>query len=120
MHMARYEEERYGGQRGSTRRGGFNDRGRDDDFEQQERDRYRSSEYGREYGTERGRGGSEGWRSQDERDYGRSLGGRESSERYEEEDTCSAGGREGDRYGTGCGLGSKGRAGKSVRWGKEV
>jgi osmotically-inducible protein OsmY len=112
MHMPgnyRYEEERYGGQRGSTRRGGFGERGRDDDdFEQEERDRYRSSEYGREYGEgERFRGaGNEGsWRSRD-RDYGRSLGGRD-YERFDEEDSSgtayNAGGRERSRYGASYG-----------------
>jgi osmotically-inducible protein OsmY len=127
MHMARYEEERYGGQRGSTRRGGYNDRGRDDDLEQQERDRYRSSEYGRDYGgTERGRGGSEGWRNQEERDSGRSLGGRESYDRYDEDETYgssySAGGREGNRYGgsydQGGQSGQGGRSGQG-RWGSQ-
>lgn len=105
----RYEEERYGGQRGSTRRGGFGERGRDDDdLEQQERDRYRSSEYGREYGeSERIRGaGNEGtWRGR-ERDYGRSLGSRD-YEGYDEEEgsgtAWNAGGRERNRYGTSYG-----------------
>lgn len=101
--MARYEEERYGG-RGSARRGAYNERGRDEDFEQQERDRYRSSEYGREYNTERDRGMDEGsWRSQGGSESGRSLGGRESYEGYDEGDTgssYSAGGREGNRYGS--------------------
>src|SRR5678815_1594556 len=103
----RYEEERYGGQRGSTRRGGFGERARDDDdLEQQERDRYRSSEYGRDYGEgERSRGGNEGsWRSR-ERDQGRSLGGRE-YEAYDEEDSgtaYNAGGRERNRYGSSYG-----------------
>ena len=103
--MARYEEERYSGQRGSARRGGYGERGReDDDFEQQERDRYRSSEYGREYGEgERNRGMNEGsWRGR-ERDYGRSLGGRD-YEGYDEEDygsSYSAGGQgQGTRYGS--------------------
>ena len=115
--MARYEEERYGGQRGSTRRGGgYNDRGRDDDFEQQERDRYRSSEYGREYGeTERygsGGGRSEGsWRNR-ERDSGRSLGGR-NYEAYDEEEgygsSYNAGGRDTSRYGGQ--YGNQGRTG---------
>ena len=112
MHMPgnyRYEEERYGGQRGSTRPGGFGERGRDDDdLEQQERDRYRSSEYGRNYGEgERSRSaGNEGsWRGR-ERDYGRSLGGRD-YERYDEEENFgtgyTAGGRERNRYGTSYG-----------------
>lgn len=106
MHMPgnyRYEEERYGGQRGSTRRGGFSERGRDDDdFEQQERDRYRSSEMGREYGEgERSRAEHEGtWRGR-ERDYGRSLGGRGQYEGYDEENyrSSSSAGGEGSRYG---------------------
>ena len=110
--MARYEEERYGGQRGSTRRGGYNDRGRDDDFEQQERDRYRGSEYGRDYGSERGRSGyEESWRGR-ERDYDRSLGRRE-DEGYDEEETYGssyrAGDSEGSRYGGQ--YGSQGRTG---------
>lgn len=123
--MARYEEERYGGQRGSARRGGYNDRGRDDDFEQQERDRSRGSEYGREFGGgERGRGGNEGsWRGQGEREYGRSLGSRESYEGYEDDDTSGSsyfGGREGNRYGGGYGQGGQGggQSGQG-RWGSQ-
>ena len=123
--MARYEEERYGGQRGSARRGGYNDRGRDDDFEQQERDRSRGSEYGREFGGgERGRGGNEGsWRGQSERDSGRSLGGRESYEGYEDDDisgsSYSAGGREGNRYGSSYGQGGQSGQGGQGRWGSQ-
>jgi osmotically-inducible protein OsmY len=115
--MARYEEERYGGQRGSTRRGGggYNDRGRDDDLEQQERDRYRSSEYGRDYGeTERYGGGgarNEGsWRNR-ERDSGSSLGSR-GYEGYDEEENSgsyNAGSRETNRYGGQ--YGNQGRSG---------
>jgi osmotically-inducible protein OsmY len=103
--MARYEEERYGGggSRGSARRGGYNERGRDEDFEQQERDRYRSSEYGRDFDSERDRNREEGsWRNRGEQ-YGRSLGGRGDYEGYDEDSygsSYSAGGRDTNRYGT--------------------
>src|SRR5262245_52115770 len=81
--MARYEEERYGGQRGSARRGEFGEHRDEEDLEQQERDRYRASEYGGPWDSERSRGArNEGsWRNR-EQDYGRSLGGR----RYEGRD----------------------------------
>lgn len=101
--MARYEEERYGGQRASTRRGGggYNERARDDDFEQEERDRYRSSEFGRDYGETERYGGASGarnegsWRSR-ERDYGRSLGSR-GYEGYDEQENFGSPYNAGDR-----------------------
>lgn len=115
----RYEEERSRGQRG-MRRGGFGERGRDDDeMEQQAGERYGGPNYGREYGSERYQGGDEGsWgRQGGGREYGRSLGGRENFEGYEDEEDSfgspyRAGGREGNRYQSGSGQGSRGQ-----RWG---
>ena len=96
----RYEEERHRGQRGTSRRG-F-ERGRDDDLELEERERYGPS-YTRDQGEGRFQGGGdEGtWRRPEEgRDAGRSLGGRG---RYEDDEdsfgtSYSAGGREANRY----------------------
>ena len=93
----RYEEERNRGQRGTTRRGGFGERGRDDDIDLEERERYGPS-YGREQGVGRFQGGGdEGtWRRQGEgRDYGRSSGGRGNHEGFEDEE---------DRFGTNAGV----------------
>jgi osmotically-inducible protein OsmY len=99
----RYEEERTRGQRGTTRRG-FGERGRDDDMELDERERYGPS-YGREQGVGRFQGGGDegSWRRQGEdRDYGRSLGGR-GNEAYEDEEegfrSYNAGARESNRSG---------------------
>src|SRR5688572_9750153 len=99
----RYEEERNRGQRGTTRRG-FGERGRDDDMEYEERERYGPA-YGREQGVGRFQGGGDegSWRRPgDGRDYDRSLGGR-GNEGYEDEEDSfgtNAGNRE-SRYAGG-------------------
>lgn len=83
----RYEEERNRGQRGA-RRGGFFGRGRDDDdFEQQEHERFAGGpDYDRERsGYERPRG-----RQDVGRDAGRSLGASESFEGWDEDDNLGA------------------------------
>ena len=107
----RYEEERSRGQRGTMRRGGYGGRGREeDDIEQRESERYDAgSRYGREGSSaieDRYRGESE------ERDYGRSLGGRGAWERYDEGESYgspySAGSRE-ERHGAGEPYGSQER-----------
>lgn len=98
----RYEEERNRGQRGTTRRG-FSERGRDDDLEYEDRERYGPA-YGREQGVGRFQGGGDegSWRRSGEgRDYDRSLGGRH--EGYEDEEDSfgtNAGNRE-SRYAGG-------------------
>ncbi len=53
----RYEEERNRGQRGATQRG-FGGRGRDDDMDLEERERYGPA-YGREQGAGRFQGGGD-------------------------------------------------------------
>ena len=119
----RYEEERSRGQRGMTRRGGSFGRGRDEDDMEQEGERYGAgSGYGREGGSGgRYQGEYEGWRGQGAgRDYGRSLGGRDAWEGYEEEGNAgssySAGGRE-ERYGAGDRYGPSDRYGTGDRYG---
>lgn len=120
----RYEEERSRGQRGMTRRGGSGGRGRgEDDMEQQEGERYGAgSGYGRE-GVSGGRyqGEYEGWRGQGGgREYGRSLGGRDAYDGYEDEgsfgSSYSTGERE-ERYGTGDRYGASDRYGTGDRYG---
>ena len=101
----RYEEERNRGPRGTTRRGGFGERGRDDDIDLDERERYGPS-YGREQGVGRFQGGGDegSWRRQNEgRDYGRSSGSRGYEGFADEEDSfeSNAGVRESSRYARG-------------------
>lgn len=103
----RYEEERNRGSRGATRRGGFGERGRDDDLDVEERERYGPS-YGREQGVGRfqGSGDEDSWRRQGEvRDFGRSSGGRGGYEDEEDSYGSNAGIRENTRYAGGYGQG---------------
>lgn len=102
----RYEEERYRGQgRGASRRG-FGERGRDDDMEMEERERYGPA-YGREQSVGRFQGDEGSWRRQqgEGSEYGRSLGSRGTSEGYEDEEdrfgSYGAGARETNRYAGG-------------------
>lgn len=108
----RYEEERNRGQRGMSRRGGFGERGRDDDIDLEERERYGPS-YGRDQDVGRFQGGGEegSGRRDEGRDYGRSLGGRGSYEGYEDEEDSfgtNAGVRENPRYAGGFNQGGRG------------
>lgn len=102
----RYEEERYHGQGRGTSRRGPGERGRDDDTELEERERYGPA-YGREQGVGRFQGDEGSWRRQqgEGRDYGRSLGSRGSYEGYEDEEdsfgSFNAGSRETNRYAGG-------------------
>jgi HSP20 family molecular chaperone IbpA len=102
----RYEEERNRGQARGTSRRGFGERGRDDDMEMEERERYGPA-YGREQGVGRFQGDEGSWRRQpgEGRDYGRSLGGRGNYEGYEDEEDSfgsqNAGARETNRYAGG-------------------
>lgn len=114
----RYEEERNRGQRGATRRGGFGERGRDEEIDLDERERYGPS-YGREQGVGRFQGGGDegSWRRQGEgRDYGRSSGGRGNYEGFaDDEDNfgSNAGVRETSRYARGYEQGGYGQGGTS-------
>ena len=116
----RYEEERTRGQRGTSRRGGFDERGRDDDIDLEERERYGPS-YGRDQGVGRFQGGGDegSWRrgeGREGRDYGRSLGGRGNYEGYEDEEDSfgtNAGVRENPRYAGGYSQGGMRQGGTS-------
>jgi hypothetical protein len=102
----RYEEERNRGQRGTSQRGGFGERGRDDDIDLEERERYGPS-YGREQGVGRFQGGGEEGSSRrpgEGRDFGRSSGGRGNYEGYDDDETGfgpNTGVRETPRYAGG-------------------
>jgi osmotically-inducible protein OsmY len=101
----RYEEERNRGQRGMTRRGEFGGRGREDDeYQEQQTERFgRGPDYERDRGqgertwgsSRRQYGYDEGFRSGSS---GRSLGGRDAYEGYDEEEGMGA---QGGRYNRG-------------------
>ncbi|HEX6314867.1 MAG TPA: BON domain-containing protein [Gemmatimonadaceae bacterium] len=112
----RYEEERTRGQRGMSRRGGWGERGRYDDDEQYESERFSGGQhYGRDYGAQGGRygGGYEGGgRSQGQ--YGGSLGGRQQYGGYEDDENYGSSSGESGEYGA-----SGSERGQGRGWGSQ-